>query len=205
MNSFVSRHAFLIIGLILALLGGGVFYFRSNSSLPSGLEKVETNHDIAAANQASSPPVVRASNDSRSTTNPSPRLLTVSSSSEDGDATISVPSDRPHFVGADSPAQYKAGANDVDLRKASTSLRDYRLAFKQNPVGNNKEITRILSGKNSRGVRYLPPDAHINDEGQLTDRWDQPVFFHQISSAVMEVRSAGPDRVMWTADDEVLR
>ena len=204
MNNFLSRYRLLIFGLVLALLGAAVFYSRSKSPLLSSREKAETHSDIVAASQSSTQLVAHASNN-RPATSPPRRLLTVGSASEGEDATISVPSDRPHFVGVDSPTQRRAGANDVDLRKASTALRDYRLAFHQNPVGNNKEITRTLSGKNSRGVRYLAADAHINDNGQLTDRWDQPVFFHQISAAIMEVRSAGPDRVMWTADDEVLR
>jgi hypothetical protein len=203
MKNLFSRQCFVIVGLLLALFAAAFFYSRSRAPLLSTNEKGETHGDIVAASPPSTPLVARASNN-RSATNP-PRLLTVSSSSEEEDATISVPADRPRFVGVESPAQRRAGANDVDLRKASTSLRDYRMAFHQNPVGNNKEITRTLSGKNSRGIRYLPPDAHINEKGQLTDYWDQPVFFHQISSAVMEVRSAGPDRVMWTADDEVLR
>jgi hypothetical protein len=205
MKNLFSRHGFLVVGLVLALLGIAFFYSRSTSPLFSNREKAETHSDIVTASPSSTPPIARASNN-RSTANPPPRLVTVSPSSEEGeDATISVPSDRPRFVGIDSPMQRRAGQDDVDLRKTSASLRDYRLAFKQNPVGNNAEITRALSGKNSRGTRYLPPDAHINDKGQLTDHWDQPVFFHQISSALMEVRSAGPDRIMWTADDEVLR
>jgi hypothetical protein len=41
----------------------------------------------------------------------------------------------------------------------------------------------------------------VNAAGELTDRWGTPFFFHQVSKAQMEVRSAGPDRRMWTADD----
>lgn len=119
--------------------------------------------------------------------------------------SVSIVSDRPRFVAEVSPAQHKAGEKDVDLQKASISLRDYRKAFKQNPVGNNAEITRILLGQNSQGARYLPTDIHLNDRKELTDRWEQPLFFHQISASYMEIRSAGPDRKMWTADDEVLR
>lgn len=124
----------------------------------------------------------------------------------DGDAgKILIPPDRPHFLGATSPASVKAGQNDVMVQAAAESLRNYRLAFKQNPVGNNTDITRTLSGKNPRHTRYLPPESRINSSGELVDSLDQPIFFHQISSTLMEIRSAGPDRVMWTSDDEVLR
>jgi cytoskeletal protein RodZ len=119
--------------------------------------------------------------------------------------SVSIVSDRPRFVAEVSTVQRKAGEKDVDLQKASVSLRDYRKVFHQNPVGNNAEITRLLLGQNSRGSKYLPEDAQLNDKKELTDRWDQPLFFHQISATTMEIRSAGPDRKMWTADDEVLR
>lgn len=94
---------------------------------------------------------------------------------------------------------------DVQLGTAASALHDYQMAFHQNPVGNNAAITRVLLGKNSRSVRYLPADAQINGKGELTDQWDQPIFFHQISGTITEIRSAGPDHVMWTGDDEALR
>jgi hypothetical protein len=119
--------------------------------------------------------------------------------------SVSIVSDRPRFVAEVLPAQRRAGEKDVDLQKASVSLRDYRKVFHQNPVGNNAEITRLLLGQNSSGAKYLPDDAHLNDKKELTDRWGQPLFFHQISASNMEIRSGGPDQKMWTADDEVLR
>ena len=94
---------------------------------------------------------------------------------------------------------------DIALQNATSALRDYQQVFHENPVGSNAEITAKLLGKNARNRRYLPVDAHINSKGELTDRWNEPPFFHQISATVMEVRSAGPDHVMWNADDEVLR
>ena len=124
---------------------------------------------------------------------------------DEGVPSVSIVSDRPRFVAEVSPGQRKAGEKDVDLQKASASLRDYRKVFHQNPVGNNAEITRLLLGQNSKGARYLPNDAHRNDKNELTDRWGEPLFFHQVSASNMEICSAGPDRKMWTADDEVLR
>ncbi len=113
---------------------------------------------------------------------------------------------RPHLAGKEvSPAQRKAAENDPQLQVAASSVRNYRVAFNQNPVGNNADITRILLGKNVRGINYLPADVRLNEKGELLDRWDQPLFFHQLSATVMEVRSAGPDHIMWNSDDEVLR
>ena len=37
--------------------------------------------------------------------------------------------------------------------------------------------------------------------GELIDRWGTPFFFHQLSREFMQVRSAGPDRRHFTADD----
>ncbi len=45
----------------------------------------------------------------------------------------------------------------------------------------------------------------INAGGELVYSWGTPFFFHQLSATQMEIRSAGPDRVMWTADDLVVR
>ena len=41
----------------------------------------------------------------------------------------------------------------------------------------------------------------INRNGELCDRWGTPFFFHAESAAHMEIRSAGPDKKMWTDDD----
>lgn len=125
---------------------------------------------------------------------------------EDDAPNIPVVTDRPYFASAGSSVQRKAAARaDLQLQKAASSLRDYRQAFAQNPIGTNAEITSKLLGKNPRGARYLPATAKVNDKGEMTDRWDRPLFFHQISGSVMEIRSAGPDHVMWTNDDEFLR
>jgi len=73
-----------------------------------------------------------------------------------------------------------------------------------NPVGDNAEITAVLTGKNRLGYAFIRPDhPAISPQGELCDRWGTPYFFHQISGTVMQVRSAGPDRQHWTADDFV--
>ena len=55
------------------------------------------------------------------------------------------------------------------------------------------------------GFAFIPPgNPAINARGELCDRWGTPFFFHQLSGSQMEIRSAGPDRKLWTPDDEVL-
>ena len=56
-----------------------------------------------------------------------------------------------------------------------------------------------------RDVRALIPPDHpaINRRGELCDRWGTPFFFHAESAKQMSIRSAGPDKKMWTDDDVV--
>ncbi|MEP6603272.1 MAG: hypothetical protein ABJB69_04935 [Spartobacteria bacterium] len=155
-------------------------------------------------------PATTRSTIARSTSNPAPAagstLAFVANTPAPSDPSKAASqSERPRFVTESQPAQKLAGENNIALQKAQQGIREYRQAFRQNPVGTNAEITRALLGKNPRGLKLLPADAAVNAKGQLLDPWEQPVFFHQISGTVMEVRSAGPDHVMWNADDEILR
>ena len=82
-------------------------------------------------------------------------------------------------------------------------LREYRNAMGGNPIGTNAEIMRAINGDNLKQVRIGPPAGQrLNEKGELVDRWGTPYFFHQLSGDRMEIRSAGPDRVMWTGDDQ---
>lgn len=87
-------------------------------------------------------------------------------------------------------------------------FRQYSSRFGGNPVGDNAEITAALNGRNPRQVVFLNPEedgARINTRGELVDNWNTPYFFHQLSRTEMEIRSAGSDRRMWTADDLVIK
>jgi hypothetical protein len=93
-----------------------------------------------------------------------------------------------------------------ELLKVQSMLRDYRTRMGGNPVGTNAEIMKAVMGGNSAGARLGPPDGQeINEQGELVDQWKTPYFFHQLSKDSMEVRSAGPDRQMWTADDLITK
>jgi hypothetical protein len=100
-------------------------------------------------------------------------------------------------------AQSRAGEEDEDMIAAKESLRSYRSAVGENPIGTNAEITKALAGGNARKARFTNPDLKIKN-GEIVDRWEHPLFFHQLSRTEMEIRSAGPDGIMWTKDDEVL-
>lgn len=96
----------------------------------------------------------------------------------------------------------QAGA---ELARATHTLRDYLIRYNEFPTGNNAEITKLLMGANPQGIKFIVPgEVPIDDAGQLIDYWQTPYFFHQLAGRRMEVRSAGPDRELWTADDLVL-
>ncbi len=92
-----------------------------------------------------------------------------------------------------------------DVEAVSLMLQEYRRAFGAMPVGElNDEIVRRLQGENPRGIAVLPKvHPAINAEGELMDRWGTPYRFHPESAWHTTVRSAGPDRKMWTADDVI--
>lgn len=99
----------------------------------------------------------------------------------------------------DHPA--RAEADDV-----ARNLRHFGQRFGGNPVGTNAEIVRHLNGGNPHGVRYLPQETlRLNEAGELVDSWGTPYFFHQLSARNTEIRSAGPDRTLWTGDDILAR
>ncbi len=61
-------------------------------------------------------------------------------------------------------------------------------------------------GANPNGIIFLREEnPSINAQGELCDRWGTPFFFHAESGTKMEIRSAGPDRQLWTDDDGVLK
>lgn len=90
------------------------------------------------------------------------------------------------------------------VESAGAMLRDYRTLFGQNPEGNNTDIMKSLMGGNAKGaILGPPPGMSVNAQGELVDQWGTPIFFHAMSANEMEIRSAGPDGVMWNGDDVV--
>jgi hypothetical protein len=87
------------------------------------------------------------------------------------------------------------------------AFRDYAARFGGNPVGTNPEITRALNGGNPKQITFIHSEdgLRINERGELIDPWGTPFFFHQLSAREMEIHSAGPDHMMWTADDLVTK
>lgn len=95
------------------------------------------------------------------------------------------------------------GDAQEDVQSIVMILEEYRRAFGAMPNGElNDEIVRRLQGENPRGVAVLPKQhPAINADGEILDRWGTPFRFHPESATEMTVRSAGPDKRMWTSDD----
>ena len=70
------------------------------------------------------------------------------------------------------------------------------------PLGSNEELTAALRGKNAARLMFLSDNSPwVDAQGRLLDRWKTPLYFHAESRSRLEIRSAGPDGKMWTADD----
>jgi hypothetical protein len=70
------------------------------------------------------------------------------------------------------------------------------------PLSANEDWADLLRGGNSAHERFLPDNhAALNSKGQLIDRWGSPLFFHALGNGRYDLRSAGPDKTMWTSDD----
>lgn len=92
-----------------------------------------------------------------------------------------------------------------DLIRLGHAINNFALLVKGDtplPLGSNEELSAALRGKNRLQMRFLP-DKHpaFNEQGQLVDRWGTPLFFHAESQDRLDIRSAGPDKTMWTNDD----
>lgn len=96
---------------------------------------------------------------------------------------------------------------EIVVQNVRHAITEYGAMFGGNPVGNNPEITAALAGNNPKQINFIKPEAglRVNESGELVDAWGTPLFFHQLSGTDTEVRSAGPDRKMWTPDDLVTR
>ena len=69
-------------------------------------------------------------------------------------------------------------------------------------MGANEEFAAALRGKNRDQLRFVSDKSQIfNSQGQVIDRWDTPLYFHTLAHDRIDIRSAGPDRKMWTEDD----
>lgn len=92
-----------------------------------------------------------------------------------------------------------------DLQSLANTLSNLVLLIKADDpfrLGANEEFAAALRGRNRHRLRFVREDHPcFNNLGQLVDRWQSPLFFHALDASRIDIRSAGPDRVLWTDDD----
>ncbi len=89
-----------------------------------------------------------------------------------------------------------------DIHHLDQLITAYRVKLQGNPSGDNIDIMAQLRGKNDQRFAWFPlTHPSIDPQGALLDRWSTPYFFHSLSHEETEIRSAGPDRKLFTPDD----
>ena len=100
-----------------------------------------------------------------------------------------------------------SGAAADDVRILHAMVLDFLTAVKEPyrpPLGINEDFARALTGGNRFGDVFIASNhPAVNAAGQLVDRWDTPYHFHPRAPDAIDVRSAGPDRILFTPDDVV--
>jgi len=92
-----------------------------------------------------------------------------------------------------------------DLTLLARLMDNFTLLVKSaaaRPLSANEDWAAAFRGLNPAHERFLP-DQHValDSQGRLVDRWGTPVFFHALGNHQFELRSAGPDKKLWTDDD----
>jgi hypothetical protein len=92
-----------------------------------------------------------------------------------------------------------------DLTLMSRLMENSLLLLKSagnRPLSANEDWAGLLRGQNAARERFLPDQSvALNADGKLVDRWGTPLFFHALGRGRYELRSGGPDKKLWTADD----
>jgi hypothetical protein len=97
----------------------------------------------------------------------------------------------------------------TDVENLFTALQQYKERLGAYPTGNNADIAKALSGKNSKSVIVIVSNRiPTNEKGEFKDQWGTPLMIYFAGNAVL-VRSAGPNRKFedsrtQTSDDIVL-
>jgi hypothetical protein len=192
--------AFVILAVQLAWWAGtpGDRPISSGRSRPSAPVVTQTGEVIPAANL------------SGGTDTPSPGTSPAAKAASLHGHGALVSTQRAGATPADQAAAWMGSpareAALVEANKVRHMISDYHTLMGENPVGTNAEIMKAVVGGNARQAVLGPPDGQtLNDKGELVDQWGTPYFFHQMSANRMDIYSAGPDKIMGTADDIVIK
>ena len=124
-------------------------------------------------------------------------------------ATPTPATPHPRLAGSPLARELNAPTSDAtrDVAALHGMLRQYLRQLRQrpgHPIGNDADLARVLTGQNPMKLVVLPPThPALSPDGRLRDRWGTPYFIHPRGSGAFEIRSAGPDRKLFTADDAI--
>ncbi len=184
---------------LLAIISAAIYlYLNPKTQAPAAVALATQDSSVSLAKKSSRIVPLVATSSAVSNT---PAL-----SSSQSPAEAPVPAPQAGELKPDPTASTEVGPQTA-LQNVRHAVHQYGEMFGGNPVGTNPEITSQLTGDNPKHINFLNPEPgmHINGSGELVDAWGTPYFFHQISGSEMEVHSAGPDKVMWTSDDLVVK
>ena len=93
--------------------------------------------------------------------------------------------------------------NDIKvLSETITAFLSIRKNAVERPLSANGEWSTALRGLRSGDKPWISKKSPVFDtQHHLVDRWSTPLHFHALGGKRWEIRSAGPDRKLWTRDD----
>ncbi len=191
------KKGFAFVAVLLFVGLAFWFYDRPKKAAPANLALFTQNSSSVLPKKLSAVQVVPAAS---AVTNATAAALWANSSS------APAPAPQAGELKPDESASTPVGPEKA-LEIVQRAVHQYGEMFGGNPVGTNPEITSQLTGNNPKQINFLSsqPGMHINASGELVDAWGTPYFFHQLSGSEMEIHSAGPDKMMWTSDDLVVK
>ncbi len=182
-----------LAAVLMILLGLAPTFFRSARTV-----SIENVTQEKAAEQAKIEPAPSKE---------SP-LSTVSEAPRSGSVPINEQRKRflPEIVSEADRLHTPETSAEEDLEIVASLFAYYKRIHGVFPTGGeNFELMKPLLGENSKNLAFINPEHRSLDElGTLRDRWGTPYYFHSLSKSELEIRSAGPDRQLWTTDDLIL-
>lgn len=92
-----------------------------------------------------------------------------------------------------------------DLILLSRAVASFLLISKQagdRPLSANEEWSAALRGNRPGTEQWISnKSSALDSKNRLIDRWGVPLHFHALGGKQWEIRSAGPDKKMWSDDD----
>jgi hypothetical protein len=200
-----------LVAVILVSMGVVVYMLvksRSPVTTPPAAATIETSANNLPADKATNPSAVPSALQkvSKSATSATGTTNTALVSPANVPSSASVPPTVGAILVSTAP-EFTNLPPETVVEYMRTVFHSYQSMFGGNPVGNNQEITKALDGENPKQTHFISQEngMRINHQGELIDPWGTPYFFHQLSGTEMEIHSAGPDKVMWTTDDLVIK